>query len=173
MLEDAHLNNEVGYQSSPLVVPKIRGASIHAYPLNSKIYNSDKPFVICISTWWVGDKSQIEPKTISFSPVKVKLSLANKTVLTPTGFAMGKCPYPELGNLKQPLRFEVMHQDSSATAVSTINGFQDVALFFDIITPAPEEKFTLDLSSIKLDSSEFPITDEINFGAYYGTIPHR
>lgn len=173
MLEDAHLNSVVGYQSSPLIVPKVHEASIHVYPLNSKINNGDKPFVVCISTWWVGDKALKKPKNISYNPRRVKLSLANNTVLTPTGFAVGKCPYPELGNLKRPLGFEEAKPDSIATAIDVINGFQDVAFFFDVITPTPNENFTLELSSIKLDSSEFPITEEINFEAFYGAIPNR
>jgi len=172
MLDDAHLNSVVGYQSSPLIVPKVREASIHAYPLNSNKNNSDKPFVICISTWWEGDRSLTKPKTISFSPPKVKLSLGNKTVM-PTGFAVGKCPYPELGNLRQALWFEITDPNSSATAIEVTNGFQDVAFFFDVITPTPNEKFTLELSSIKLDSSEFLIANNIGFEAYYGAIPNR
>lgn len=176
MLDDAHLNSVVGNQSSPNVVPKIQDAWIHVYPLNSNFDKNNYPFVVCISTWWVSKNRNMQPE-ISYIPAKIKLTLANGTVLTPSGFSYNfhsKCPYPELGNLRQPLVFERLKDTSIATTNDVGSaGYQDVAFSFDIATPKPDEQFTIELNSIKIDSLDFPVNDKVTFKNYYGAIPVR
>lgn len=177
MLDDAHLNSVVGNQSSPNVVPKIQNTWIHVYPLNSNFDKNNYPFVVCISTWWVGKNRKSEPEAISYIPSKIKLTLANGTVLIPFGVSSNfnsRCPYPELGNLRKFLVFEPIKETSIATTKDVgPAGYQDVAFSFDTTTLKPDEQFFIELNSIKLDSLEFPVNHKITFKSYYGAIPNR
>ena len=171
--EQAEVNAKIGYQSIPTQSPRIGNLRIVVFPLNTNIRTGRQPFIVCIAPRWTSDPATEALQSVSVRPEQVFLRLSDGKFMRPTGYALGPvCPYPEYQIPVEAVTFHEIRLDE--VLVSRLNphigwGLPDLALRFDVATPAPEQMFSLQLGSVGLND-KWHVLPEIEFSPHYGQI---
>jgi hypothetical protein len=174
LLDGAHADRVIGYQSYPQNVPEIGALRVKVYPINAESRRGQEPFVVCVSTWWTGDQKSEIPKTLSIDPNAAFLRLPDETWVRPSGYAVaGRCPYPEYGSLAYEPDFADVVAGSRATAKRVVSWkFQDVALRFPTATVGSSAQFSLDLAFVEVDGQRHSLAP-VTFKPVYGRVSPR
>jgi len=168
-------DKQIGYQSSPVTVPRVGELRLLVFPLNANDRRGIEPFVICLAARWTTGESKEKPQTLSIDAKTISLILPDGSAIKPSGYAVEAiCPYFDL--LTSSTRTLAYREiDFGQPLAWNLNpsiswGFPDLALRFDVATPGAEQKFSLQLGSLALDGAlhNIPI---IAFTSYYGKIP--
>jgi hypothetical protein len=146
-------------QSLPRLSPQIGTLRLVAYPLNASARQARRPFVICIvPTIPDGSPVDLQMRMATLDPTRILLTLDNATSVKPSGYALpARCPYPEERPDVRDTELVFREIDFTQPLVwrrDTTESVSELALRFDLVTPSPNQTFSLDLGLLSLNEEQ-------------------